>query len=170
MPRVSLAMPVYNGENYVAEALDSILAQDFADFELIITDNASTDSTEAICRDYARRDPRIRYHRHPRNLGAAPNYNSGYELATGEYLKWCAHDDRISANYLSECVRLLDADPQVALAFGRTQCIDGAGAPLRARHPLFRNLLRDLRPVPHGRLEAHKPASPLLRVGPRAAR
>lgn len=127
MPRVTLAMPVYNGENFIEGAIGSILDQDYRDFELIITDNASTDRTEAICRKAASGDPRIRYHRHPKNLGAAPNYNSGYELATGEYLKWCAHDDRISRNYLTECVRLLDSDPDVALAFGRTQCIDGRG-------------------------------------------
>lgn len=130
MPRVSLAMPVFNGENYIESAIASILAQDFADFELIITDNASTDRTEAICRKAAERDPRVRYHRNAKNLGAAPNYNRGFELATGAYLKWCAHDDLISANYLSECVRILDENPDVALAFGRTQCIDGQGAPI----------------------------------------
>lgn len=130
MPRVSLAMPVYNGENYIEEALASILAQDFGDFELIITDNASTDRTEEICRTNASVDSRIRYHRHERNLGAAPNYNSGYELATGEYLKWCAHDDNLSANYLSECVKALDADPEASLAFGRTECIDEDSNPI----------------------------------------
>lgn len=130
MPRVSLAMPVFNGENYIESAIASILAQDFADFELIITDNASTDRTEAICRNFADRDSRIRYHRNPKNLGAAPNYNRGFELATGEYLKWCAHDDLISANYLSECVKILDENPDVALAFGCTQCIDEAGVPI----------------------------------------
>ena len=128
MTRVSLAMPVYNGENFIEEALRSILAQDYDDFELIINDNASTDRTEEICRDYVQKDARVKYHRNPKNLGAAPNYNRGYELATGEYLKWCAHDDKISPNYVSECVRILDADPEVSLAYGRTVCIDGAGA------------------------------------------
>jgi len=128
MTRVSLAMPVYNGENYIEAALKSILAQDFNDFELIITDNASADRTEEICRSYARKDRRVKYHRNPKNLGAAPNYNRGFELATGEYLKWCAHDDNISENYLSECVRILDENPDVSLAYGRTQCIDGSGA------------------------------------------
>lgn len=128
MPRVTLAMPVFNGANYVEAALASILAQDFADFELVITDNASTDRTEEICRAFAARDPRIRYHRHPRNLGAAPNYNSGYELARGEYLKWCAHDDLLSPNYVSECVAALDSDPDAALAYGQTVCIDPDGA------------------------------------------
>ncbi len=140
MPRVSLAMPVFNGENYIESAIASILAQDFGDFELIITDNASTDRTEAICRSYAERDSRVRYHRNPKNLGAAPNYNRGFELATGDYLKWCAHDDIISPNYLSECVKILDENPDIALAFGRTQCIDEAGAPI----PIVGHLLPSL--------------------------
>ncbi|MGE0409137.1 MAG: glycosyltransferase family 2 protein [Amphiplicatus sp.] len=128
MPRVSLAMPVYNGENYIEAAIASILTQDFADFELIITDNASSDRTESICRQYAEKDSRVNYVRNPKNLGAAPNYNRGFELARGDYLKWCAHDDLISPNYLSECVKILDERPEVALAFGRTQCIDSHGA------------------------------------------
>lgn len=128
-PRISLAIPVFNGENYLRLAIDSILAQDFHDFELIITDNASTDGTQAICEEAAAGDSRIRYHRNPRNLGAAPNYNRGYELARGEFLKWCAHDDLLSPNYLSACLRVLAANPDAALAFGATQCIDLQGNP-----------------------------------------
>jgi len=129
MPRVTLAMPVYNGQNFIEQAIESILNQDFDDFELIITDNASTDGTQEIARRFAKADPRVRYHRHPKNLGAAPNYNSGFELASpdSDYLKWCAHDDYISSNYLTECVRMLDSKPEVSLAFGRTQCVDGDG-------------------------------------------
>jgi len=126
-PRITLAMPVYNGENFVRLAIESILAQDFTDFELIITDNASTDGTQAICEDFAARDERIRYVRNPNNLGAAPNYNRGYELARGEYLKWCAHDDLLSPNYLSACLACLEANPDASLAFGSTQCIDLEG-------------------------------------------
>ncbi|MEM1429725.1 MAG: glycosyltransferase family 2 protein [Pseudomonadota bacterium] len=122
--KVSLAMPVYNGEQYIREAIDSILDQDYPEFELIITDNASTDSTQEICRDYAKQDPRVRYFRNEKNLGAAPNYNRGFEHATGAYLKWCAHDDKISKNYVSACVAALEADPTATLAFGRTICID----------------------------------------------
>lgn len=127
-PRVTLAMPVFNGENYIAAALASLVAQEFDDIEFIITDNASTDATQAICTNYAARDPRIRYVRHEKNLGAAPNYNSGLELARGEFLKWCAHDDLISPNFVSACVAALDARPDAALAFGDTQCVDPAGA------------------------------------------
>ena len=120
-------MPVYNGEKFIEDAIQSILAQDYQDFELIITDNASTDETEAICRRFAHADARVRYHRNEKNLGAAPNYNRGYELARGQYLKWCAHDDLISPNFLSACLAALEAQPDASLAFARTQCIDHNG-------------------------------------------
>lgn len=126
-PRVSLAMPVYNGAWYVGEAITSALAQDFEDFELIITDNASDDATPDICNSFARLDRRIRFVRNPKNLGAAPNYNLGFELARGDYLKWCAHDDLLSTNYVSACLAALEKDPGAALAFGRTVCIDPDG-------------------------------------------
>ena len=97
VPRVTIGLPVYNGENYLAEAIDSILGQTFTDFELIISDNASTDRTEEICRRYAAEDDRIRYFRHDRNRGASPNYNFTVEKARGEYFKWAAHDDVLHA-------------------------------------------------------------------------
>src|SRR5215212_2547350 len=93
VPQVSLGVPVYNGEKYLAEALESLLQQDYADFEIIISDNASTDGTEEICRNFAGRDKRIRYYRNETNIGASPNYNRTFELARGRYFKWCAHDD-----------------------------------------------------------------------------
>jgi glycosyltransferase involved in cell wall biosynthesis len=129
-PAVSLAMPVYNGANYIRVAIASCLAQDFKDFELIITDNASTDRTEEICREFVVQDPRVRYVRNRKNLGAGPNYNLGFELARGRYFKWCAHDDVISPDYLRATVAALEATPTATLAFTRTQCMDEAGAPI----------------------------------------
>lgn len=131
-PRVTLAMPVYNGETFIETAIESILSQSFADFELVITDNASTDKTEAICSRLARLDPRIRYFRNARNLGAAANYNRGYELGRGKFLKWCAHDDFISKNYLEFAVRALEQNPDAVLAYGPSQMVDAAGAPAPA--------------------------------------
>jgi glycosyltransferase involved in cell wall biosynthesis len=99
----------------LAQAIESILAQTFGDFELIISDNASTDDTEEICRRYADQDPRVRYYRQAHNVGAAANFNRTFELATGRYFKWAAHDDLIEPTYLEKCVEVLEADRGVVL-------------------------------------------------------
>lgn len=117
-PRVSIAIPVYNGANFLAEAANSVLRQTFTDLELIIVDNASTDETPEICRALVAKDSRVRYYRNEKNLGAAPNYNRGFELSRGTYLKWLAHDDWLSDNYIEECVKVLDRYPDVVLAHG----------------------------------------------------
>lgn len=111
-PRVSIGMPIFNGEAYLEPALNSLLAQTFADFEVIICDNASTDGTESICRAYAGRDERIRYFRNAENVGAARNFNRTFELSRGEYFKWFAHDDVIAPTYLQRCVEVLDSAPK----------------------------------------------------------
>ena len=112
-PKVSLGLPVYNGENFIAQAIESILAQTFTDFELIITDNGSTDRTPKICEAYAARDRRVAYSRNPENLGAAPNFNRAFALSSGRYFKWVAHDDLIAPEFLARCVKVLDNDPSV---------------------------------------------------------
>lgn len=120
-------MPVYNGQNYLRDAIESILAQSYTDFRLIITDNCSTDATQDICREYAALDKRIEYHRHPENIGAAPNFNSCFELAQGagcEYFKWAAHDDVLGPDFLKVCVERLDADRQLALVHTLSVRID----------------------------------------------
>jgi glycosyltransferase involved in cell wall biosynthesis len=127
-PRVSIGLPVYNGEAYLSTAIDAILEQTFRDFELIICDNASTDRTEEICLDYARRDSRVRYHKNDNNLGAARNFNRTFELSRGEYFKWAAHDDLIAPNFLMRCVAALDQDPAAVLAYPWTSLMDGAGS------------------------------------------
>lgn len=129
-PRVSLSLPVRNGERYLSQAIQSILDQTYADFEIIITDNASTDATEDISREYAHRDPRIRYVRSPQDQGAAANFNLGFSLSSGEYFKWCAHDDLISRNFVSACVSALDQSDQAVTAYGRQQGIDEEGQPI----------------------------------------
>lgn len=123
-PRVSIGMPVRNGQRFIRKAIDSLLAQTFSDFELIICDNASTDATESICREYAARDPRIRYFRNQENLGPAGNHNKCFNLSRGEYFRWHAHDDMCEPTYLQECVSLLDRDPTVVVAYPRTRIVD----------------------------------------------
>jgi glycosyltransferase involved in cell wall biosynthesis len=122
-------MPVYNGENFVREAIESILGQTFGDFELVLSDNASTDSTEEICREYAHLDARVTYHRNAENIGASGNYTRAFELTRGEYFKWAAHDDVCLPGFLASCVHVLDADPSVVLCCARTRTIDAHGCP-----------------------------------------
>lgn len=126
-PIVSIGLPIYNGENFIKESLDSILAQTFTDFELIISDNASTDQTEDICREYAAKDKRIRYYRNQQNLGAAKNFNLVFELSSGEYFKWAAHDDIIAPNFLQKAVEVLDRDPSIVLCHSKVKFINEVG-------------------------------------------
>ena len=130
-PRVSIGMPVYNGADFLPDAFDAILSQTFRDFELIISDNASTDDTEAICRAYADRDQRVRYYRNRQNLGPAENFNSVAERAEGVYFKWAAHDDVCAPTFLERCVEVLDRDPSVVLAYTDTHIIDEDGEVIR---------------------------------------
>jgi glycosyltransferase involved in cell wall biosynthesis len=130
MPRVSIGLPVYNGERFLRETLDSILAQTYRDFELIISDNGSTDGTQEICRAYAGRDPRIRYYREEINRGASWNYNRVVELAAGEYFKWAAHDDCLAPTFLARCVEGLDQHPHAVLCHPQDQDIDENGQPV----------------------------------------
>ena len=128
-PRLSIGMPVYNGDRYLAETLDCFLAQTFQDFEIIVCDNASTDHTAEICRYFAGRDPRIRYHRNEKNLGAIPNFNRVFEFSRLPLFKWAAHDDLYHPRYLEACVRILDEDPDVILAHSKTGFVDDRGQP-----------------------------------------
>ncbi len=131
MPRVSIGLPVYNGENFLREALDSILSQSFKDFELIISDNASTDKTQQICEEYRAKDGRIRYFRNPVNWGAAKNFNRVFELSTAEYFKWAAHDDMLAPDYLLKCIEVLDNDEAIVLCYPKTKIFDEHGRFLR---------------------------------------
>ena len=149
-PRATVGLPVFNGENYLAEAIDSILAQTFTDFELVISDNASTDRTEEICRVYAERDDRVRYFRHATNRGASPNYNFAVAQARGEYFKWMAHDDVLHARSLEETVRVLDENPEVSLAYTKTRRIDENGK-VTGDYDFLENKLRIDAVKPHTR-------------------
>lgn len=117
-PTVSIGMPVYNGEKYLREAIESILNQSFRDFELIISDNASTDATGPICQEYAERDRRIRYVRQPRNFGVVDNLDYVLATALGEYFLWAADDDMRPAHALEALVAAFDGRPDVVLSHG----------------------------------------------------
>lgn len=129
-PRVTIGVPVYNGEKYLPHCLDSLLAQTYSDIEILICDNASTDRTEHICRDYAARDSRIRYVRNAVNIGLGGNFRRVLELARGEYFKAAAADDWCGPEYIALCVTALDSNPFSVLAYPRTRIVDDAGNPV----------------------------------------
>jgi glycosyltransferase involved in cell wall biosynthesis len=157
-PRVSIGLPVFQGAKYLRDALDSIVAQTYGDFELLISDNGSTDETEDIVRSYAARDRRIRYARHGQNIGAAKNLNHVFQLATGEYFRWAAHDDILAPDCLAKCVEVLDGDRSVVLCHSRAKVIDERGSvieeyappsPMRTDSPHASDRFLDLINVSH---------------------
>jgi len=127
MSRVSVALPVYNGERYLRIAIEAILTQTYQDFEFIISDNASTDSTEQICREYAAIDKRICYYRNEKNIGAPRNFNRAFELSHGEYLKWATCDDHVAPNMIEKCLAVMDSNPDVVMCFPDAKLIDAEG-------------------------------------------
>ena len=136
-PELSIGLPVFNGDNFLEDALDSILKQDFSDFELIVSDNASTDRTESICRAYAEKDSRVRYFRNHENIGAAGNWNRVFELSSGQFFKWIAHDDMHEPEFVSRCIDILERDPSAVLAFTKAITVDAQGKFIRewSAHP-----------------------------------
>jgi len=129
-PDVTIGLPVYNGESYLRQALDSLLAQDYPDFKLIISDNASTDSTSAICQEYAAKDRRIEYHRNERNIGALENFKQVFRMSDSKYFMWAAHDDLWRPSYIRKCVEALEQNPDAVLAYSDILFIDENGEPL----------------------------------------
>ncbi len=134
-PPLTIGLPVYNGERFVAEAVESILAQEFGDFLLTISDNASTDATEEICRELAARDARITYERHTTNRGAAWNYNHLARSATSPFFKWAAHDDVLRPTAISRCMEALCDRPEAVLSFPRRMKIDERGDVVKVNRP-----------------------------------
>ena len=120
-------MPVYNGDAFIEEAVDSLLAQTFSDFELVISDNASTDRTREICEAYVASDPRVRYFPLQENLGAIRNFNRAFELSRGKYFKWASHDDICDTQFVERCVDVLERFPEIAWCHTRSQHIDERG-------------------------------------------
>lgn len=127
IPKVAIGLPVYNGENYLAETLDLLLRQSFDDFEIIVSDNCSTDHTRELCLDYAARDRRVLYTRTDRNIGGSPNFNRAFQLSRSPYFTWKAHDDRSDPQFLEKCVAVLDHESDVVLAHTASHTIDAAG-------------------------------------------
>ena len=134
-PILTIGLPVFNGARFIEASVESILSQSFSDLELIISDNASTDDTEAVSRSIAARDPRVTYHRNAGNIGIAANFNLLVPPARGRLFKWATADDLLRPGYLERCVSILDSDPSVVLAYTKTDFVDEDGAPLRLMDP-----------------------------------
>lgn len=126
-PAATLGVPLYNGAEFLQASLDSLVAQTFEDFEILISDNASDDGTEQICRRYADMDRRVRYVRHEINRGAAWNHNFVVTRARGRYFRWHHADDLCEPRLLEYCIAALEADSELVLAYPRTLLIDEAG-------------------------------------------
>ncbi len=125
---VSIGLPVFNGERYVGRAIESVLSQTYGRFELVISDNGSTDSTADICLQYARTDPRIRYIRQSSSRGGAWNFNEVARLGKGRYFQWLCHDDVFHARKLERTVAALDEAPaDVVLCHTGTVLVDANG-------------------------------------------
>lgn len=134
LPRVSIGLPVFNGENFLERAMDSILAQTFEDMEVILCDNASTDRTQELCQDYASKDSRVEFHASERNRGAAWNFNRAFHLARGEFFKWAAHDDFLDPTFVESCESALTLNPQLILCHSRSHELDEGGEYRRHLH------------------------------------
>jgi glycosyltransferase involved in cell wall biosynthesis len=138
-PRIGIGVPVYNGGTYFAEMMESLLAQTFGDFLVVVSDNCSTDDTEATARGFAARDARVRYHRNHTNIGASPNFNRAFELVGDcTYFKWAAHDDLYAPTFLERCVEALDSRSDAILAYSMVDVIDETDGHQLAAHPFYK--------------------------------
>lgn len=164
-PPVSIGLPVYNGEKFLEESIESILTQSFQDFELVISDNASTDRTPQICRTYAAQDNRIKYHQNKENIGHTANVNRVVRLAQGKYYRQHHDDDVLEPECLARCVEVLEAEPQVVLCHTKTTIIDEKGDPRDVERPMDFQIDS---PMPHERFDKFLrqcyPTSGLLNV------
>lgn len=138
-PRASVGMPVLNLERTVARAIESVLAQTFVDFEVVVSDNASQDGTEAICRRYAAGDPRVRYTRQPAPITGFENFRFVLETARAPYFMWLPADDYMLPRLLEQAVAVLDGRPDVVCAVPRADFLepDGTRRPALGSFPLL---------------------------------
>ncbi len=133
IPPLCIGVPVYNGDAFLPQALESLLTQSFGDFEVILSDNCSTDATAEICQRFARLDRRVRYVRNSVNIGAGPNFNRVFRYCRSPFFKWMAHDDMLAPDYLRRLMQVMEYDDGVVLAHSRLTLVDEAGLPLPMR-------------------------------------
>jgi glycosyltransferase involved in cell wall biosynthesis len=136
-PFVSIGMPIYNEEKFLEASVASILNQDYDNFELIISDNASSDKTELICLELAQKDSRIKYIRNDINIGAIANFSQVFDLATGEYFMFAGGHDLWSLDFIKNCLKTLQEFPSSVLAFPSTIWINEADQPISKETPFY---------------------------------
>jgi glycosyltransferase involved in cell wall biosynthesis len=166
-PFLSIGLSLSNGDRFLEAAIESILNQTFRDFELIISDNCSSDSSGEICRRFAAQDSRIRYYRAEHVMSAGWNLRDVYFKATGKYFKWATHDDMIQPDFLRLCIDALEADDSLIVAHTLTRCIDESGQFVESNDERLRTSSLD--PVVRARdllLKGHggNPLSGLIRL------
>jgi glycosyltransferase involved in cell wall biosynthesis len=128
MPLLTIGLPVRNGQRFLAEVLESVFKQEFADFRLVISDNASTDGTQSICEAAVARDTRVSYSRLESVLSISENFNRVANNVKTKYFKWIADDDLMDPAFFGECVSALEEDPGAVLAYPQSIEIDETGA------------------------------------------
>jgi glycosyltransferase involved in cell wall biosynthesis len=133
---VSIAVPVYNGENYLKLALKSIEQQTYSNIEILISDNGSTDQTASICEDFSRNNPRVKYFRQTQNIGAIDNFNFLVGVAQGEFFKWASHDDVCDPTYIQRCVEALESAPDSVLCHSDSDMINADGSSILEALPM----------------------------------
>jgi glycosyltransferase involved in cell wall biosynthesis len=139
-PLVTIGIPVYNAEKYLQQALNSVISQEYLNLEIIICDNASTDTTQSICQDFIKLDDRIRYHRHSYNIGTIANFNYVLDIANGEFFTWLAHDDFFAQTYISKCVDRLMSQPQLIGCCSEIEFINEDGSPRSSWTQYYQNI------------------------------
>ncbi len=143
-PTVSVLIPVFNGEPFLAECLDSVLSQDLPDFEVLISDDCSTDGSAALIRRYAERDRRIRWWTNPRNLGIGGNWNACLQPARADLIKFVLQDDKLlETSALRRMADVLNGDPSVSLVGSASQRIDARSQVIRLRNPFGKSRVWD---------------------------
>jgi glycosyltransferase involved in cell wall biosynthesis len=150
VPLVSIGLPAHNGARYITQTLNSLISQTFTDFELIISDDASTDRTLAICKEFADKDKRLRLYRNERNIGMLQNFRLVFERSQAQYFMWASDHDVWLPEFIEEHVAVLDQFPEVVLAYPLSKDIDANDTFLPIEHKRFENdrrRLYDLWPI-----------------------
>jgi glycosyltransferase involved in cell wall biosynthesis len=127
--RLTVLLPTYNRAGSLSRTIESVLAQTQPDFELLISDNASSDGTESMCREYVRRDARVCYFRQPDNLGPIGNFNWLLTQARTEFVLMLADDDWLDTDYVERCMAIMDSDPTLSIVTGATRYFEGDAPP-----------------------------------------